>query len=135
MGLKRLSNRHSTASRSSPKETWREVLQVLALVPLAVGGLLLLTAFTGAIVWDTAERQVVMGCLYILISFAASNAIQKQWLLTAGWLLLGFALWLFESGPDTSVRVLAAAIVSLSIALLVREFLRRRRQYLDSQTR
>ena len=130
-----MSNRRLTPSRTRQKQTRYEIFQILAIIPLVVGGLLLLTAFTGLIVWDTAEYQVVMGCLYILISFAASNAIQKQWLLTAGWLLLGFALWLFESGPDTSVRILAAVIVSLSIGLLAREFLRRRRQYLDSQIR
>ena len=130
-----MSNRRSTASHTSHKQTRHEILQILAIVPLVVGGLLLLTAFTGLIVWDTAESQVVMGCLYILISFGASNAIQKKWLLTSGWLLLGIALWLFESGPDIVIRILAGAIVSVSIALLAREFLRRRRQYLDSQTR
>jgi hypothetical protein len=130
-----MSNRRSTASRTSHKQTRHEILQILAIIPLVVGGLLLLTAFTGLIVWDTAESQVVMGCLYILISFGASNAIQKKWLLALGWLLLGIALWLFESGPDIVIRILAGAIVSVSIALLAREFLRQRRQYLDSQTR
>ena len=73
-----MSNRRSTASHTSHKQTRHEILQILAIVPLVVGGLLLLTAFTGLIVWDTAESQVVMGCLYILISFGASNAIQKK---------------------------------------------------------
>jgi len=128
-----LSKRRSTPVNSSQKQTWREILLVLAFVPLVVGGLLLLTAFTGLVVWDSAEHQVVMAGLYILVSFVASNAIQKQWLLASGWFLLGVALWLFESNPEIVVRIAAAAIVGLSIALLAREFLRRRREYLDSR--
>ncbi len=129
-----MSPRRLDPVRSSQKQTRREILQVLALVPLLIGGLLLLTAFTGAIVWGTTEQQVAMGVFYILFSFAASNAIQREWRLMLGWLLLGAAIWLFISISDSVVRVGAAVLIATSTGIVAREFLRRRRQYLDSQT-
>ena len=135
MELEQLSSRRLTPVRSSKKQTWREILQVLALIPLVLGALLILTDLTGAIVWGSAGQQLAMGSFYVLFSFASSNAIQKQWQLTLGWLLLGAGVWLAISGPDNGIRLVAAAPMAISIAVLAREFLRRRRQYLESRTR
>ena len=130
-----MSSRRLTPGRSSKKQTRREILQVVALIPLVLGGLLILTDLTGAVVWGSAGQQLAMGSFYVLFSFALSNAFQKQWQLTLGWLVLGAALWLAISGSDHGVRIVAAALIALSIGVLAREFLRRRRQYLDSRTR
>ena len=130
-----MSSRRLTPGRSSKKQTRREILQVVALIPLVLGGLLILTDLTGAVVWGIAGQQLAMGSFYVLFSFALSNAFQKQWQLTLGWLVLGAALWLAISGSDHGVRIVAAALTALSIGVLAREFLRRRRQYLDSRTR
>lgn len=130
-----MSSRRLTPGRSSKKQTRREILQVVALIPLVLGGLLILTDLTGAVVWGSAGQQLAMGSFYVLFSFALSNAFQKQWQLTLGWLVLGAALWLAISGSDHGVRIVAAALTALSIGVLAREFLRRRRQYLDSRTR
>ena len=130
-----MSSRRLTPGRSSKKQTRREILQVVALIPLVLGGLLILTDLTGAVVWGSAGQQLAMGSFYVLFSFVLSNAFQKQWQLTLGWLVLGAALWLAISGSDHGVRIVAAALTALSIGVLAREFLRRRRQYLDSRTR
>ncbi len=122
-------------SRSSQKKNWSEVLQVLALAPLTVGVLLLLTAVTGLLVWGSALEQIVAGVVYILLAFASSNAVQKQWALASGWLMVGGALWLELGLPVDAVRIAAGAFAAIGIAILAREFLRRRRQYLESPTR
>jgi membrane associated rhomboid family serine protease len=135
MELEQLSPRRSTPNRSSTKQTWREILQVLALIPLVLGGLLILTGLTGAVVWGSVGEQFAMGSFYVLFSFALSNALQKQWSLVLSWLFLGAGIGLAIGGSDTGARIAAAAAIAASIAVLAREFLRRRRQYLDSRTR
>jgi hypothetical protein len=126
-------SQNSSSKHEDPKRFWQKLLVLLAMVPLGVGLLLIISAFTGAVVWGTARNQVVMGGLYILFSFVASNAIQKQWILAAGWTLLGLAAWLGLNQQETVVKVIAAAFLGISVALLMREFLRRRRRYLDTK--
>jgi hypothetical protein len=117
------------------KRFWEKWLLLLAMVPLAVGVLLIISAFTDAVVWGTPRKQVIMGGLYILFSFVASNAIQKQWNLAAGWTLLGLAIWLGLNHQETVVKIIAAAFLGISVSLLMRELLRRRRRYLDAERR
>jgi len=130
MAIKHSLSRRSPSNYSAQKQIWHQILSVLALVPLLVGSLLILTALTGFLVWPTAWEQVIIGGLYVLVSFALSNALQKQWRLTLGWLLLVGAIWLGLIWPVLEVRIGVAALVGLAIALLSREFLRRRHQYL-----
>ncbi len=124
---------NSSSKHEGPKRFWQKWPLLLAMVPLGVGILLIITAFTDAVVWGTPRKQVVMGGLYILFSFVASNAIQKQWILAAGWTLLGLAAWLGLNQEETVVKIIAAAFLGISVALLMREFLRRRRRYLDTK--
>jgi hypothetical protein len=76
-----------------------------------------------------------MGGFYVLLSFALSNALQKQWLLALSWLLLGAGIGLAIGGSDNGIRIVAAVAIATSIGVLAREFLRRRRQYLDARAR
>jgi hypothetical protein len=115
------------------KRLWQKWLLLLAMVPLAVGVLLIISAFTDAVVWGTSRKQIMMGGLYILFSFVASNAIQRQWNLAVGWALLGLAVWLGLSHQETVVKIIAAAFLGISVSFLMREFLRRRRRYLDAE--
>ena len=105
------------------------------MMPLGVGLLLVITALAGAVVWGTAQEQVMMGGFYILFSFVAANAIQKQWELVAGWALVGVAIWLMLNRTEMGAKVAAAAFIGVGVALLSREFLRRRRQYLEAKKR
>lgn len=129
----RSTNRRLSSKRAASKYPLRQMLQALALVPLVLGVLLILTALVGAIVWRSSQEQAVMGGLYILFSFAASNALQKQWSLVLGWVLLGAAIWLAVYLPTLGARFAAAALAGLGVAIISRQFLRRRRQYLDSK--
>jgi hypothetical protein len=125
--------KNPSSKRGDPKRFWQKWLLLLVMVPLGVGLLLIISAFTGAVVWGTPRKQVIMGGLYILFSFVASNAIQKQWVLAAGWALLGLAAWLGLNQQEPVVKIIAAAFLGVSVALLIREFLRRRRRYLDTK--
>jgi hypothetical protein len=127
--------RNSSSKHGSPKRFWPQALLLLAMVPLVVGLLLIISAFTGAVVWDTPRKQVIMGGLYILFTFVATNVIQKQWTLAAGWTLFGFAGWLGLNQQEAAVRIIAAASFGVSVALLTKEFLRRRRRYLNTEKR
>ena len=117
------------------KPSWQKWLLLLAMVPLGVGVLLIISGFTGAVVWETPQKQVMMGGLYILGSFVASNALQKQWMLAASWTLLGLSTWVGLSQQETAFKILAAAFLGISVALLMRELLRRRRRYLSTEKR
>lgn len=130
MAIKHSLSRRSLPNHSAEKQLWYQIFLVLALVPLLVGILLILTALTGALVRPTAWEQAIIGSLYILASFVLSNVLQKQWKLMLGWLLLGAAIWLGLNWAETGVRILAAAMAGGGIALIFREFLRRRQQYL-----
>jgi hypothetical protein len=103
------------------------------MVPLFIGLLLILTALTGAVVWGTPQEQAVIGGFYILLSFVASNLLQKQWVLAVGWSLPGVAAWVGTSWPGVEAKVVAAVLAGLGVALISREFLRRRQQYLDKR--
>ena len=123
-------------SRSDNRKVpWRRLLLLVTLVPLGVGVLLIISAFTGVVVWGAPREQVIMGGFYVLFSFIASNAIQKEWVLAGGWTLLGLATWLVLNRQETETRIIAAALLGIGVAALSRELLRRRREYLDRKTR
>jgi uncharacterized membrane protein HdeD (DUF308 family) len=124
--------RRQASGHGARQAPWRRALLLLAVAPLGVGILLIIMTTVGFIVWDTPMQQVIVGGFYILFSFAASNAVQKEWKLAAGWTLLGVAAWLALNRPETGAKVAAAALMGLSVTLLSKEFLRRRRQALES---
>ena len=112
---------------------WRQGLVLLALMPAALGILLIVCAGFDFLVWDTVREQVAMGGFYILLTFALSNAVQKDWKLAAGWITVGVAAWLALNRPEMEAKVAAAVLIGLAVALLTAEFLRRRRQYLSEK--
>jgi hypothetical protein len=127
---------HRQSSRSDNRKVpWRRLLLLLTLVPLGVGVLLIISAFTGVVVWGAPREQVIMGGFYVLFSFIAANAIQKEWVLAGGWTVLGLAAWLVLNRQETVTRIIAAALLGMGVAALSRELLRRRREYLDRKTR
>jgi hypothetical protein len=125
---KHSANRRSSTQRRSRKPAWRPWLLALTLVPLGVGLVLLVGALVNVIVWGSRQDQMVMAGFYILFSFVASNAVQKQWMLTAGWMLLGAAAWLALNSSVAGLKVVAAALAGIAVGVISREFLRRARQ-------
>ena len=132
MAAKRSIQRSSHKSKV-PMPAWRQGLVLLALMPAALGILLIVCAGFDFLVWDTVREQVAMGGFYILLTFALSNAVQKDWKLAAGWITVGVAAWLALNRPEMEAKVAAAVLIGLAVALLTAEFLRRRRQYLSEK--
>ncbi len=79
-------------------------------------------------VLDSIALQAVLGVLCILASFAASNALQKQWNLVIGWVLLGVAIVLWVNWLDSWVRGVAYVIDGVGLFFLSKEFAQRFQQ-------
>ncbi len=104
---------------------WRKALLMLTVVPLVGGILLILAALFEVSLWGSLTEQAILGVLYIMASFAASNLLQTLWLPGGGWLLLTIAAWLSLSRPEAWVRYLAIAFAAAGVLLLSGEFLKR----------
>ncbi len=133
--VKRLILSSSGAGGPRQHTGWGRSLGLLALVPLFLGVLLVLTALNDLLIWNNTGEQVRVGCYYVLLSFVLSNALQKQWRLVCGWMLVGGAIWVATQWASTGLRVLAAALAGGGVMLLSREFLLRRRRYLEEKQR
>jgi len=124
----------SPQSLASARPTWKALLSLLALAPLLLGAMLIIAATADILVWDTPWQQVTMAGLYILVSFVATNALERQWVLVSGWSLLGLAVWTAVTWQEWPGRIMAGALAGVGVALLSREFFRRRRLYLDEKS-
>lgn len=100
------------------------ILLALTLVPLVIGGLLILAWGLDIDIWDPAEVQVWIGILFILLSFAASNALQKKWYPAAGWLLLSVADFMLLRWIALWIQVIAFVMAAVGIGLVLFEFIR-----------
>jgi hypothetical protein len=95
------------------------------LTPLAAGLLLIFGAVFDMIVWISPPAQALLGGLFGLGSFVVFNALQNQWTLAVGWLLLGTGLtWL----DNAWLRLVAYALAAVGLVLLGIEFVRRYRE-------
>lgn len=110
---------------AKPEGTSRpSMLLALTLVPLVIGGLLILAWGLDIDIWDPAEVQVWIGILFILLSFAASNALQKKWYPAAGWLLLSVADFMLLRWIALWIQVIAFVMAAVGIGLVLFEFIR-----------
>ena len=81
--------KHSGQRR--PEHSWNNLGLALTLVPMMFGvGLILAWAFD-IYIFGKNESQPLLGFLFILIGFAASNALQKNRRLAIGWSLIAAA--------------------------------------------
>lgn len=119
---------------ASARPTWKALLSLLALAPLLLGAVLIIAATADILVWDTPWEQVTMAGFYILVSFVATNALERQWALVSGWSLLGVAVWMGVAWPEWQGRIVAGALAGVGVGLLSREFFRRRQLYLDEKS-
>lgn len=80
--------RKTSTKRSSPG---RNVFLALTLVPLVIGIILIGAWVLDLEILDNPQSQITVGIFFFLLSFTASNAIQKRWRLAIGWALLAIA--------------------------------------------
>ena len=113
------------APRKPAKLSWGLVGLALTLVPLVIGGLLILAWALDMNLFEQPETQVYIGILFILIGFAASNAIQKNWNLLAAWLLMAAADLILLVWVNLYIQVLGFLLGGLGLTLLLYEFYKR----------
>jgi hypothetical protein len=100
----------------------KNLLLTLTLVPLIIGVLLIGAWVLDILVLDDFQAQITVGVLFFLLSFAASNALQKRWRLAAGWGLLMCADLVLWAWLEVWAQVTALGVGLIGLVLLVIEF-------------
>lgn len=107
------------------KLSWGPIGLALTLVPLVIGGLMILAWALDLNLFEQPQTQIYLGLLFILLGFSASNALQKRWLLLAAWLLLAVADFILLAWVNLYAQILGFLVGGLGIVLLLYEFFRR----------
>jgi hypothetical protein len=103
---------------------WRRILLSLTLVPLIIGVLLIGAWALEMDLLGSMEDQIVVGTLFLLFSFAASNALQEKWSLTAGWALLMLADWMILAGREVWLQVVGFIVAATGVILVGAHYVR-----------
>ena len=117
----------SPTKKSSPG---RNVLLSLTLVPLVIGLILVGAWVLDLEILGEAQSQVIVGIFFFLVSFAASNALQKRWMLAGGWGLLAVADLVTLAWLNLAAQVIALGLGLVGVILLGIEFYN---QYLQNK--
>jgi len=117
------SRKKKTGLQGSPSPG-KNLLLTLTLVPLIIGILLIGAWVLDILVLNDFQSQVTVGILFFLLSFGASNALQKRWRLAAGWGLLMCADLVLLAWLEVWAQVVAIGIGLIGLILLVMEFYR-----------
>lgn len=118
-------SKHSLANKkteNAPSLTV-SILLTLTLVPMVIGILMIGAWALDIELWEDPQAQVIIGLLFILVSFAVSNALQKKWRLAAGWSVLAISdaillLWL-----NVTVQVIALILAAIGLVIIISEFI------------
>ena len=117
----------SLTKKSSPG---RNVLLSLTLVPLVIGLILVGAWVLDLEILGDPQSQVIVGIFFFLVSFAASNALQKRWMLAGGWGLLAVADLVTLAWLNLAAQVIALGLGLVGVILLGIEFYN---QYLQNK--
>jgi lipoprotein signal peptidase len=123
---KRNQRTHPVGRKAPDGASWSRLLLALTLVPLVIGGLLILAWGLDMVIWDPPETQVWVGILFILFSFAASNSIQRKWYPAIGWGLLAIADFMLFRWIILPIQILAGIFVVIGVGLIIYEVYRTR---------
>lgn len=118
---------HSIRKKAAPG-AWSRVLLAMTLVPMVIGVLLILAWGLDLNIWEPPESQVWVGIIFILLSFSASNVLQRKWYLAAGWFLLGVADFIFLRWIAIGFQIIAGGMAVIGVSLLLFEFYRQWRR-------
>ncbi|MGE5250391.1 MAG: hypothetical protein ACM3QS_09285 [Bacteroidota bacterium] len=123
-----MANKQTSRNRTSPSQQKRSagtnVLLTLTLVPLVVGLLLIGAWALDYLVLEDAQSQLIVGVLFFLLSFAASNALQRRWRLAAGWSLLICSDLVLLAWLNLWAQIAALIFGLVGLGLIVVEFFR-----------
>ena len=113
------------APRKSSRPSWSLIGLALTLVPLVIGGLLILAWAMDLNLFDQPQTQIYVGVLFMMLGFAASNALQKRGLISVAWLLLAAADFILLAWVNLYIQILGFLLGGLGLVLLLYEFYRR----------
>ena len=102
---------------------WVKLLLTLTLVPMVIGILLIGAWALDMIFWEDPQAQMIIGFLFILASFAASNALQRRWRLAAGWFLLAISDLIILIWLNVTVQIVALALGVIGLFIIILEFI------------
>lgn len=85
----------------------KNLLLTLTLVPLVIGILLIGAWGLDLYIFDDPQSQPLVGLLFMLFSFSASNALQKKRNLAIGWILLFVADLILLLWVDLWAQIIA----------------------------
>jgi hypothetical protein len=125
---KKSSSRNKKTDLQKRASPGRNVFLMLTLVPLIVGVLLISAWVLDILILEDAQSQVTIGILFFLLSFAASNALQKRWRLASGWGLLMCADLVILAWLDVRAQTVAMGIGLIGVIFLGIEFYKQYRQ-------
>jgi hypothetical protein len=119
-----MAKRKKTIKRPAPRRSrgsWTRLLLALTLVPMVIGVLLIGAWALDLEIFDDPQSQTLVGILFILFSFAASNGLQKKRELAIGWSLLTLADLILLLWIELWAQILAiiAGVTGLGILLFI----------------
>lgn len=129
--------RTSKNRKSAPREKRspaRNVWLMLTLVPLVAGILLIFAWAMDFVLLEDAQLQLFVGILFFLLSFAASNALQKRWNLAAGWGLLMIADLILLGSLNLWAQIAAMVVGVIGLGFILFEFYRQYRRGTPGQS-
>jgi hypothetical protein len=122
----------SSTNKSSPG---RNVFLALTLVPLVIGLILIGAWVLDLEILGDPQSQVIVGIFFFLVSFAASNALQKRWRLAGGWGLLAVADLVTLAWLNLAAQVTALGLGLVGVILLGIEFYNQYQQNKKDKTK
>lgn len=111
--------------RKRPDSPGKRLLLALTLVPLVIGGLMILGWALDISLWEEPNTQIYIGVMFILGSFVVSNALQSYWYAAGGWALLLVADTLLLLYTNLALQVAAFILGGAGLVLLGLEFAQR----------
>lgn len=119
MAKRKKQMRHPVPKRQ--KGSWTRLLLALTMVPMVLGLLLIGAWALDFNIFNNPQSQTLVGILFILFSFAASNGLQKKRDLAIGWSLLTVADLVLLIWVELWAQILAliAGVVGLGFVLVV----------------
>ena len=119
---KRTSSKNKKLTSPRRPSAGSNLLLTLTLVPLIIGVLLIGAWALDIMILEDDQSQITVGFLFFLLSFTASNALQKRWRLAAGWGLLMCADLVLLGWLELWAQVVAIGFGLVGLILLAVEF-------------
>jgi hypothetical protein len=98
------------------------VFLTLTLVPLVIGILLIVAWGLDFEFFDWPQAELIVGIMFLLMAFAASNAVLKKWRLAIGWGLLMLADLAVLAWLQVWAQIVAIIIGLVGLGFLLAEF-------------